>query len=59
MLYCEEDARPAVARAMRDAGAREMLFRFDYDGATVVYDEPFFGNAGQAAGMDWHLVELK
>lgn len=58
MLYCEEDARPAVARALRDAGAREMLFRFDYDGATVVYDEPFFGIAGQAAGMDWHLVEL-
>jgi D-glycero-alpha-D-manno-heptose-7-phosphate kinase len=59
MLYCEADARPAVARALRDAGAREMLFRFDYDGATVVYDDPLFGSdASLGAGAEWHLLEL-
>jgi len=59
MLYCEEPNRAAVSQALRDAGAREMLFQFDYEGATVVYDEPFFGSdSALAAGMDWHLVEL-
>lgn len=57
MLYCESEARPAVSKAMREAGAREMLFSFDYEGATVVYDDPFFG-ADSGSGTPWQLVEL-
>ncbi len=57
MLYCEDDARPAVSSAMRKAGAREMLLGFDYDGASVVYDDPFFATS-TASGSQWQLVDL-
>ena len=57
MLYCEPDDRPAVSRALRAAGAREMLFNFDYDGATVVYDSPFFGGTSNGEAQ-WHLVKF-
>lgn len=57
MLYCESEERPAVSRAMREAGVREMLFSFDYEGAAVVYDDPFFGT-DSGAGTPWQLVEL-
>lgn len=58
MLYCEEDHRPAVRAAMREAGAREMLFNFDHDGVQVVHDDPFFG-AGDAPEAQWKLVRFE
>ncbi|GMW01923.1 MAG: dehydrogenase [Candidatus Hydrogenedentota bacterium] len=57
MLYCEGAAREEVSRAMRAAGAKEMLFTFDHDGASVVYDEPFFRTDSDLEAR-WHLVEL-
>ncbi|HOE66011.1 MAG TPA: GHMP kinase [Candidatus Hydrogenedentes bacterium] len=57
MIYAEGSARAAVSRAMRQAGAREMLFAFDHDGVTVVHDDPFFGSRTDAASP-WRLVEL-
>jgi D-glycero-alpha-D-manno-heptose-7-phosphate kinase len=58
MVYCEEEDQPAVRAAMREAGAREMLFSFDHDGVQVVYDDPFFG-AGDAAEAQWKLVRFE
>lgn len=58
MLYCEEEHRDAVSRAMSALGAREMLFRFDYDGVSVVYDDPFFGSR-EGSGSQWQLVDLQ
>ena len=57
MLYCEEEHRPAVSRVMREAGAREMLFSFDHEGVSVVYDDPFFDSA-RSGGAEWQLVEF-
>lgn len=57
MLYCEEEHRPAVANVMREAGAREMLFSFDHEGASVVYNDPFFDSA-RPGGAEWQLVEF-
>jgi D-glycero-alpha-D-manno-heptose-7-phosphate kinase len=37
MLYCEEDKR-RLRRAMREAGLRELKFRFDFEGSKVVFD---------------------
>lgn len=56
MIYCEPPHQPGVIEIMQKAGARQMLFHFDYDGVHVVHDDPFFGsNAG--AGSQWRLVE--
>ncbi len=56
LLYCERERQPAVREAMVAAGAREMLFQFDYGGATVVYDDPFFDSRGHG-GVSWRFVE--
>lgn len=58
MLYCESEARPAVSSAMREAGAREMLFNFDYEGATVLLDEPFYGS-GAGVEAQWQFMEIE
>jgi D-glycero-alpha-D-manno-heptose-7-phosphate kinase len=37
MLYCEEN-KARLREAMRDAGLRELKFRFDFEGSKVVFD---------------------
>ncbi len=37
MLYCEEN-KTRLRRAMREAGLRELRFRFDFEGSKVVFD---------------------
>jgi len=37
MLYCEEDKR-RLREALRDAGLRELNFRFEFEGSKVVFD---------------------
>jgi D-glycero-alpha-D-manno-heptose-7-phosphate kinase len=37
MLYCEENKR-RLREAMREAGLRELKFRFDFEGSKVVFD---------------------
>ncbi len=37
MLYCEEN-KAALRLAMREAGLRELKFRFDFEGSKVVFD---------------------
>jgi D-glycero-alpha-D-manno-heptose-7-phosphate kinase len=37
MLYCEDDQR-RLRRAMREAGLRELNFRFEFEGSKVVFD---------------------
>jgi D-glycero-alpha-D-manno-heptose-7-phosphate kinase len=37
MLYCEEN-KPRLREAMRQAGLRELNFRFEFEGSKVVFD---------------------
>ena len=37
MLYCEHN-KPALRAAMRNAGLRELNFRFEFEGSKVVFD---------------------
>lgn len=37
MLYCE-DNKPRLRKVMRQAGLRELSFRFDFEGSKVVFD---------------------
>lgn len=37
MLYCEE-SKTRLRKAMREAGLRELKFRFDFEGSKVVFD---------------------
>jgi D-glycero-alpha-D-manno-heptose-7-phosphate kinase len=37
MLYCEDDKR-RLRRAMREAGLRELSYRFEFEGSKVVFD---------------------
>jgi len=58
LLYCEPERQKAVRDAMEEIGLREMLFQFDYGGATVVYDDPFFDSRGNG-GLSWRLVGVE
>jgi D-glycero-alpha-D-manno-heptose-7-phosphate kinase len=57
LVYSEHERREAVAEAMRAAGAREMFFSFDYDGARAVYNDQTL-QMQDAHGLNWQLVEL-
>lgn len=52
LLYTPPDRRDAVRQALRDAGLREMPFRFDYRGAHVLANDPFL-DSDPAAGRRW------
>jgi D-glycero-alpha-D-manno-heptose-7-phosphate kinase len=55
MLYCREEHQPAVRAALETAHVREMHFKFDLHGATVVYDDPFFDSSGRGVTR-WRFV---
>ena len=57
MLCCRRDRQADVRAALEAEGAREMHFRFDLHGATVVYDDPFF-DAGGRGGRRWRFVPM-
>ncbi|MBX6340944.1 MAG: GHMP kinase [Thermomicrobiaceae bacterium] len=41
MLYCEEDAQPAVIAALEERGLRRMDYHFETDGARVLMNSTF------------------
>ncbi|HUI24627.1 MAG TPA: GHMP kinase [Candidatus Kryptonia bacterium] len=57
LLDCAVDRQEAVRTALRAAGAREMSFAFDDQGAKVVYNDPFFDASGRG-GSVWRFVRF-
>ena len=57
LLDCAPDRQAEVREALRAAGAREMLFAFDDQGAKVVYNDPFFDASGRGGSL-WRFVRL-
>lgn len=55
LLYCERQNQEAVRRALAEAGAREMTFRFDAKGAQVIANDPFI-DGDDSAGGNWRFV---
>lgn len=55
LLYCERPDQEAVRRAMAEAGAREMTFRFDAKGAQVIANDPFI-DGDDTSGGNWRFV---
>lgn len=55
LLYCERPEQEAVRRALAEAGAREMTFRFDSKGAQVIVNDPFI-DGDDTAGGNWRFV---
>jgi D-glycero-alpha-D-manno-heptose-7-phosphate kinase len=57
LLHCPPDRKGPVRGALREAGAREMSFAFDDQGAKVVYNDPFFDASGRG-GSIWRFVRF-
>jgi D-glycero-alpha-D-manno-heptose-7-phosphate kinase len=57
LLDCPPDRQSEVRAALRAAGAREMLFAFDDQGAKVVYNDPFFDASGRGGSL-WRFVRI-
>ena len=55
LLYCERPNQKAVRRALSDADAREMTFRFDTKGAQVIVNDPFI-DGDDTAGGSWRFI---
>ena len=55
LLYCERPEQEPVRRALAEAGAREMTFRFDSKGAQVIVNDPFI-DGDDTAGGNWRFV---
>lgn len=58
LLYCERHNQEAVRRALSDAGAREMTFRFDTKGAQVIVNDPFI-DGDDTAGCSWRFIPFE
>ena len=52
LLYCPREQQQAVREALSHAGAREMSFEFDFQGAQVVADDPFI-DGDERSGTKW------
>ena len=57
MLYCPPENQPYLRSAMSQNGIKEMLFKFDFQGCQIVYDDPFFGSSGRGS-MLWRLTKI-
>jgi D-glycero-alpha-D-manno-heptose-7-phosphate kinase len=57
LLDCPVEAQPRVRAGLREAGAREMSFGFDDQGAKVVYNDPFFDASGRGGTM-WRFLRI-
>lgn len=55
LLYCERSDQASVRRALAEAGAREMNFRFDTKGAQVIVNDPFI-DGDDSAGGSWRFI---
>lgn len=57
LLYGPPAAKAAVREALAAAGLREMTFRFDYRGASVLVNDPFLDSDHQA-GQRWTFTPI-
>ncbi len=57
LLDCPVDRQAPLREALLAAGAREMSFAFDDQGAKVVYNDPFFDASGRGGSL-WRFVRL-
>ncbi|MBI4517222.1 MAG: GHMP kinase [Deltaproteobacteria bacterium] len=57
LLDCPGQCQAAVRKALLSAGAREMSFAFDDQGAKVVYNDPFFDASGRGGSL-WRFVRF-
>jgi len=57
LLYVPPDSQEAVKQALASKGLKEMQFGFDFHGARIVYDDPFF-DSGQHGELLWKFVRL-
>ncbi len=58
LLDCPEVWQTGLRAALAGAGAREMSFAFDDQGAKVVYNDPFFDASGRGGSL-WRFVRLR
>ena len=58
LLYVPPDSQEAVKKALASKDLKEMQFRFDFHGARVVYDDPFF-DSGQRGELLWKFGEIR
>ncbi|MEO0225872.1 MAG: hypothetical protein ABIL05_02845, partial [candidate division WOR-3 bacterium] len=47
LFYSRPEDQARLRKVMADQGLREMRFKFDYQGAQLVYDNPFFSAGGR------------
>ena len=52
LLFCRPENQPQVRAAFEQLGLKEMAFRFDMDGATVVVNDPFIDSDAHC-GTQW------
>lgn len=57
MLYCGVEKQEAVKKALAEAGLKELSFRFDFHGARVILDDPFFDSRGRG-GTSWKFLSF-
>jgi galactokinase/mevalonate kinase-like predicted kinase len=49
LLYCPPAKQEGVRRALADEGLKEMTFRFDFQGAHVLVNDPFIDHDEHSA----------
>jgi D-glycero-alpha-D-manno-heptose-7-phosphate kinase len=57
LLFCPLEAKKKVREALHQAGAREMNFEFDTQGAHVVVNDPFIGSDDNC-GIRWTFTPV-
>lgn len=55
LLYCEKNNQQQLREAFRREGVKEMEFRFDFQGAQVIVNDPFI-DGDERAGTHWQFV---
>lgn len=57
LLFCQPDAQERVREAMAAEGLKEMTFRFDFQGAQVLVNDPFIDNDEHSASR-WTFIPI-
>lgn len=58
LLFCPHAAQASVRKALSAAGAREMNFEFDFQGAHVIVNDPFIGS-GESGEPRWTFTPVQ